>query len=197
MEKLYFVTSNKGKILSAQDIFKKYEKELEWFDHDCCEPEINDIEYISKHKVIEAFNLLQKPCFVVDSGFYIDAYPGEPGFPGAFPKRAIVNKGIETVLDKMAHVENRNCRFVDCLTYYDGVEFKTFFGESHGQLAYDKKGNKQEYAKSDLWYIFIPNNHQKTLAEMTQEERENRNDDRSCAIEEFINWHNNIKIKCK
>lgn len=188
---LIYVTGNYGKISRAKEQFKEQGINLEWFNHDCDEPEINDIQYISRHKALEAYSLVKKPCIVVDSGFYIDNYPGEPGFPGAFPKRAITDTdgGIEGVLEKMRGIDDRECRFVDCLTYYDGIDFKTFFGFSEGTLAYRKRGIKQVKAKSDLWYLFIPINHNKTLAEMTAKERNNRNDNRISAIEKFIEWY--------
>ena len=193
MEPLVYVTSNKGKILSAIDIFNNHNIALKWFDHNCDEPNINDIEYISKHKVLEGYELIGKPCFVVDSGFYIDNYPNEPGFPGAFPKRAIINKdglktGIDDLLEIMKDVKDRSCQFVDCLTYYDGNEFKIFYGISKGTLAYEKRGTEQEKAKSDLWYVYIPLNHTQTLAEMTDYERDNRNDGRTSALDQFIEY---------
>ena len=83
---LNFVTSNKGKIIRAREQFMEYGIELGWINHDCVEPTlINNLEYISRYKVLEAYNLYQEPCFVVDSGFYIDNYPGEPGFPVLLP----------------------------------------------------------------------------------------------------------------
>lgn len=194
MNKLFFVTSNKGKILRAQEQFNENGVDLEWFNHDSVEPNINDIEYISKYKAIEAYNLIGNPCFVVDSGFYIDNYPDEAGFPGAFPKRAIINyggtqDGISLLLEKMKDIEDRTCRFVDCLTYYDGMDFKTFYGVSEGVLSREKRGIMQLKAKSDLWYVFVPKGYEKTLAEMTDEERNNRNDNRTSAILEFIKWY--------
>lgn len=191
---LVYVTGNKGKILRAQEQFHNAGLELDWYEHDCNEPEVNDIEYISKYKVMEAYRLTGQPCFVVDSGFYIDNYPDEPGFPGAFPKRAIVNAaadrdGISLLLDRMKDIKDRKCRFMDCLTYYDGNDFQVFYGISEGVLSHEKKGIKHEREKSALWYVFIPNNHSKTLAEMTDEERNNRNDGRTSAIQEFIDWY--------
>jgi XTP/dITP diphosphohydrolase len=198
MGNLVYVTSNKGKILSAMEAFNIHGLELEWYNHDCNEPMVNDIEYISKYKVLEAYSLINQPCFVVDSGFYIDNYPQEPGFPGAFPKRAIGNgEGILKLLEKMRNVTNRSCKFIDCLTYYDGLEFKIFKGISEGTLSYEKRGIEQVNAKSDLWYVFIPKNYNKTLAEMTDEERNNRNDNRTSAIKDFIEWYKNNNLENK
>ena len=189
MENLVFVTGNRGKMLDAKNQFSAFEVNLDWFEYDGKEPNVNDIEYISKFKANQAYRLTGKPCFVIDTGFYIENYPGEPGFPGAFVRRAIVNQGVSDLLEKMQGIVNRHCQFIDCLTYYDGIQFKTFFGVSHGSLSYEKKGRSNVRAKSDLWYVYIPNNHDKTLAEMTDEERDNREDGHTCAIKEFLKWY--------
>ena len=198
MGKLYFVTSNEGKILRAKEQLSEYGIDIDWLNHDCAEPNVNDISYIAKYKVLEAYNLIHEPCFVVDSGFYIDNYPGESGFPGAFPKRAIVKtdgdlEGIIDLLQKMENINNRECRFVDCLTYYDGTQLKVFYGVTGGTLSYEKRGIPQVKAKSDLWYVFIPTGANKTLAEMTDEERNIKKDPRYIsAILEFGKWYSSI-----
>ena len=74
---------------------------------------------------------------------------------------------------------------------------KQFFGKSEGTLSYKKKGIDQKSAKSNLWYVFIPKNHDKTLAEMTDYERNHRNDQRTSATDEFINWYKNSYSKNK
>jgi len=89
----------------------------------------------------------------------------------------------------MKDVDNRSCHFLDCLTLYDGLEYHQFFGVSKGTLSYEIRGNKTEKIKSNLWYVFIPNNCTKTLAEMTDEERNNRPDNRVSAVDEFIKWY--------
>jgi XTP/dITP diphosphohydrolase len=75
------------------------------------------------------------------------------------------------------------------LAYYDGDQMHLFYGTSEGTLAHEKKGSQQAKAKSDLWYIFVPRNHNKTLAEMSDDERNNRCDERTSAIRGFIEWY--------
>ena len=135
--------------------------------------------------------------FVADSGFYIESYPNNPGYPGAFVKRSGISSDIETLLQTMKNIDNRNCYFMDCLTFYDGEEYYQFFGISKGTLAKEKRGNSLKKAKSNLWYVFIPQNCIKTLAEMTDEERDNRNDGRTSATIEFINWYRNSYLNQK
>lgn len=186
---LIYVTSNKGKYLNVKNHFENNNLSLEHFTYDLKEPDINDIEIISKAKVTEAYQILQKPCFVADSGFYIIDYPNNPNYPGAFVKRSGVSTNIKNLLNTLKNTKDRRAYFLDCLTFYDGKDYYTFFGKSEGTISYEIKGHNTEKSLSNLWYIFIPNNHTKTLAEMSDYERTHRKDNHTSATEEFINWY--------
>ena len=184
---IVFVTSNKGKVDTAKKYLDKVN--LECYNYDIDEPNINDIKVIAEYKVKEAYKKVNKPCISLDSGFYILGYPNNPNFPGAFPKRELLNKmGINGLLEIMKDIDNRKCYFLECLAYYDGANIKYFYGKSEGSLSYEVRGNDKENKWSDLWYIFIPNNHDKTLAEMDDFERNNRKDLHTSAFEEFNKW---------
>lgn len=197
MENLTYITGNYGKYISVKEKFERVGITIDYYKCDLDEPEINDIEVISREKAKQAFELLKKPIFVADSGFYIEDYPNKPGYPGAFVKRSGISSDIENLLLIMKDIPNRNCYFLDCLTFYDGSEFSTFYGISKGTLSYELKGNDIKKAKSNLWYIFIPDNCTKTLSEMTDEERNNRPDNHTSATEEFINWYKNNYMSIK
>lgn len=189
MENLTYTTGNYGKYVSVKEKFEHAGIIIDYFKCDLEEPNINDIELISKEKARQAFEIVGHPVFVADTGFYIEEYPNNPGFPGAFVKRSGISSDIDNLLDVMKDVTNRACQFVDCLTFYDGDEFHTFYGVSKGTLSFSKRGDLIKKAKSNLWYVFIPNNHNKTLAEMSDEERNSRNDGHTSATEIFINWY--------
>ncbi len=196
MKEIVFVTGNLGKRKSAEKHLKNVS--VTCLDFNFIEPDINDIEYIAKEKVIDAYKHVNKPCIALDAGFYIPNYPGNPNFPGAFPKRELLDKiGIEGLLKNMEGTKDRQCYFKECLAYYDGENIKYFYGVSKGRLSTEIKGNNTSKKWSELWYVFIPDNNSKTLAEMTDEERQNRNDLSTSAIEEFSNWYNEIKILTK
>ncbi len=190
--KLTYVTGNLGKYYSVKEKFAKHNIPVDFYDFDCPEPEINDIELISKAKATIAYENLKSPCFVSDSGFYINNYPNIPGYPGAFAKRSGVSQNIGQLLEIMKNTQDRSAYFLDCVTFYDGDEYYTFYGKSEGTIATEKRGTNIKKAKSNLWYVFIPQNHDKTLAEMTDEERNNRHDNATSAYEEFIAWYKNI-----
>lgn len=192
-----YVTGNIGKYYSVKDVFLKNKIDIDFYIYDAKELDINNIELISKRKAIDAYNIIKKPCFVIDSGFYIEDYPNNPNYPGAFVKRSGISSNIDELLEVMKDVKNRNCKFVDCLTFYDGDNFYTFYGESKGKLSKTKRGEWNKKFKSNLWYVFIPQNCNKTLAEMTDYEREHRNDNRTSATILFANWYKNEYLNQK
>ena len=189
MENLTYITGNYGKYVSVKEKFENAGITIDYFKCDLEEPNINDIEFISKEKARQAFEILRTPVFVADSGFYIEDYPENPGYPGAFVKRSGISSNISELLETMKQVKNRNCYFLDCLTFFDGKDYFQFFGVSKGTLSHEIRGEQNKRAKSNLWFVFIPLNCNKTLAEMSDEERNNRPDNRTSATDEFINWY--------
>ncbi|HPF82561.1 MAG TPA: non-canonical purine NTP pyrophosphatase [Bacilli bacterium] len=193
---MVFVTHNKGKVASAQKQFDKIK--FKTYDYELTEPRSDDIKEIACSKVLEAYQIVKTPCIALDSGFYIEELND---FPRAFVNFTLDTIGIDGILKLMKDVENRNCMFKECLAYYDGIEIKCFYGESRGKLSCEVKGNDKKEKWSDLWYIFKPNGFDKTLAEMTVEERETRRmiDKSTNSFTEFADWYinsiNSDKIK--
>ena len=185
MEEVVFVTHNKGKIESA----KKQLEEIDFkiFEYELEEPRSDDIRYISKYKVTEAYKLVKKPCISLDCGFWIDELNG---FPRAFVNFALETIGTKGILKLMEGKENRNCRFTECLSYYDGKELHQFMGKHEGTLSEKELGNDTNKKWSDLWYIYKPAGYNKTLAEMTDDERDNRIKNGSIdSMREFAKWY--------
>ena len=185
MEEIVFVTHNKGKIASANKQLEGVNFKV--FEYDLEEPRSDDIAYISKYKVLEAYKLVNKPCISLDCGFWIDELDG---FPRAFVNFALDTIGIKEILKLMEGKENRACRFTECLSYYDGKEVHQFMGKHEGILAESILGNNRDKKWSDLWYIWKPLGSDKTMAQMTDEERANRNRiDSVQAMNEFAKWY--------
>jgi len=174
---IVFVTHNKGKIASAERQLKGVKFSV--FEYELDEPRSDDIRYISKTKVLEAYELVKKPCISLDCGFFIDALEG---FPKAFVNFALDTIGIDGILKLMEGKDKRSCRFTECLSYYDGEKLYQFDGKHDGTLSKEILGRDTNKKWSDLWYIFIPVGYEKTLAQMTDEERLER--DRKRELEE-------------
>ena len=148
----------------------------------------DDIKYISKYKVMEAYKLVNKPCISMDTGFWIDELGG---FPKAFVNFALDTIGIDGILKLMEGKENRKCSFQECLAFHDGKEIHYFYGHHDGILTKEVIGKDRKEKWSDLWYIFKPMYFDKTLAEMNEEEREERRkiDGSQEALQEFAKWY--------
>lgn len=185
---LTYVTGNYGKYMSVKDKFDKYGLEIKYADIELEEPYTEDIEFISHEKARLAYLDVKAPVFVVDCGFYIEGYPNKPGYPGALVKRSGVSTNIDELLEVMKDVDNRNCYFLDCLTYYDGENYYTFYGRSNGVLTREKKGIISKRAKSNLWLVYIPDGYSKTLAEMTEDEIKMKVS-KDSVTEKFIQWY--------
>lgn len=197
MEILTFVTGNINKGFEIKERFNMEQIPIEIIQMDFKEPEVNDIEIVSKSKVMQAYEILKKPCFVIDSGFNIHNYPNNPGYPGAFVRRSGISKDIDGLLNTLKDVKDRSCEFVDCLTFYDGTDFYCFWGLDEGVITYEKRGIQNKAMRSSLWYIFKPKDSIKTLAEMTDEERIKRHDGHISAKEQFIDWYQKNYINAK
>src|SRR3712207_1054512 len=113
---IVFVTTNKGKIASAQ-------RELSGikvlpYNAELIEPRSDDIREIARQKVIQAYKIVGKPCIALDSGFFVDELNG---FPKAYVNHMLDTIGIRGLLKLMEGVINRNCKFKSCLAYYDEI----------------------------------------------------------------------------
>lgn len=189
MQEIYLVTSNKGKVCSFKNNFSDDNVIVNWVKLDIEEPYINDIEKIADFKVMNAYKTINKPCVSIDAGFYVKNFPDNPNFPGAFPKRDLIEKiGIKGLLEKMKNVNDRECFFKECLAYYDGNTLKHFYGMSEGVLSHERIGDDNK-KWSDLWSVFIPLNCSKTMAQMTDEERKTRPDGHTSCVKEFTKWY--------
>lgn len=188
MKEIIFVTTNIGKVESAKKYLKNMK--LTCIDKELSEPDVNDIDYIAEQKVLQAYTLTNKPCVSLDAGFYIPNFPQRPNFPGAFVKRELLAKmGIDSLLDFMQDVDDRQCYFKECLAYYDGNSIKKFYGYCYGSLAKQKLGLDRAEKWSDLWYVFVPQGCEKTLAQMTKSEQDEcLSGAHISAFEEFAKW---------
>ena len=191
---LCYISTNKGKAFSVMERGIERNIEIEWKKIEIDELDVSKVEEVSKDKAMKAYEKVKEPCFVEDSGFYIDGYPNKKDYPGTLVKRSGISSNIEELLETMKHIEDRNCHFVSCVTYYDGEELKQFTSFSSGMLSKEIRGTIDETARSRLWEVFIPEGYQKTLAEMTEEEREERRKKGHSSFDDFLDWYESVKL---
>lgn len=186
---LMFATSNRGKVESAN---KYFEGKIQFLPCDFAFHEIrsNNLDEIAIAKVLEAYEITKTPTIALDAGFCIKVLHD---FPGSYVNYVLSTINIDGLLKLMDGVADRECCFKQCLAYYDGKEEpKVFWGNHQGILSEKKKGNIGSEDWSELSHIFIPKGFDKTLAEMSKEERalaRIRNDNNISAFEEFKSWY--------
>ncbi len=159
-----FATSNRGKFLSARDIFDEYGLEIGWLNISIPEPR-GTLEEIALKKLEWVRQRHDGKVFVVDSGFYIDAWNG---FPGPYTNFALRTIGIDGIL-KIVEGMEKSCSFRNVLAYWDGTREWVFRSEIPGRIG-SPDGTKSKRFWSDLFFIFIPDGKDKTLASMSEEE---------------------------
>ena len=90
MENLTYITGNYGKYILVIEKFENAGITIDYFKCDLEESNVNDIKFIFKEKARQAYEKIGSPVFVADSGFFIEDYPNNPGYSGAFVKRRVL-----------------------------------------------------------------------------------------------------------
>ncbi|MCA0987352.1 non-canonical purine NTP pyrophosphatase [Guptibacillus algicola] len=186
VKEIVFVTTNKGKIASAEKDLHNIR--ILPIEADLIEPRSDDIKEIAKHKVLQAYEIVQRPCIALDSGFFIFQLNG---FPKAYVNHMLETIGIQGVIKLLSGEENRKSEFRSCLAYYDGEVMKFFESKAPGEISTEIKGKDNERKWSDLWYIFIPEHFEKTLAEFSEDDfmQYHTIKEDSC-MKKFGEWYN-------
>ena len=127
-------------------------------------PEIqsDDQVAVSIDKALKYYKLLKRPLVVMDSGLFIDELNG---FPGVYTKYALDTIGIDRIIQLLG--AGARAYTQRTITYFGGNKPQTFTLKLHGALLKEPRGNNgRNYDK-----YFLPENKNKTLAEMTDEEK--------------------------
>jgi non-canonical purine NTP pyrophosphatase (RdgB/HAM1 family) len=170
--KLYFATTNQGKLPSAIRVFARHGIEVVQADIDIPEIQAETAEAVAREKARYAAERLGGQVIVVDSAFHIAALNG---FPGTNVKWATKQIGLDGYLRLMAHLpepEQRGCWFEDAIAsapYRPTVIVR----QTAGTLAKAASGPDRPGQKSPLWRLFVPEGgNGLTLAEMKPEDLE-------------------------
>jgi XTP/dITP diphosphohydrolase len=180
-DKLVLVTQNKHKLKELTPLFKRYSVVFETTSLEKYEIRSNDIEEIAREAAKTAFENLQQPVVVDDTGFYVDALNS---FPGSYAGIVLKFIGYEGILQLMKGKEIRTSEFKTAVGFYDGQHLKSFIGSMSGSLVEEAVGS------GGFGYdpIFVPNGFPKTYAELTFEEKVSISH-RTQAFEEFLKWY--------
>lgn len=190
--KIYFITSNQGKIKSLKQLLENYKitVEVEGRNLDIMEPQFDTVKEVSHFKALKAFEIIQQPVFVEDGGFCVEALND---FPGVYTKYALKTIGVDGILGLLAGEKNRKARFVSCSTYVN-ASGEVFQFEQEGEefeIAPEKVDVQSPFAWSEVWKIAYFKEYGKTLCELTKEELDDFYQKAAArgSVQKFARWY--------
>ncbi len=186
MKKIYFITSNKGKVLEAQNKLSHIQIEQKNMGY----PEIqaDTLKEVATYGIKYIEKNLKEAFILEDAGLFIKNLKGFPGVYSAYVFKTI---GCAGILDLMKNLEDkqREATFKSVFAYKEQNKAPQFFiGETLGKITQEMKG------KNGFGYdpIFKPYGRNNTFAEMNTEDK-NRISHRGKALEKLsIYLKNNL-----
>ncbi len=159
--RVVFVTSRAEKAQEA----KRLGFDIERLDLDLPEPQGLDPSDIVAAKARAAYERLERPVLVEDSGLAIRAWGG---FPGALVKWLEKSAGVPALPRMLDPFSDRSATAICAIAYCDGGDVVAARGEAHGSIAEAPRG---EFGFG--WdSIFVPDGGKRTFAEMAPEEKD-------------------------
>ncbi|NHJ04351.1 MAG: non-canonical purine NTP pyrophosphatase [Candidatus Heimdallarchaeota archaeon] len=182
-KRITFVTNNEEKISDIKSILGK-EFELNFItDRDLIEIQSLSVEEVVKFKAKQAFEKLQSPVAVSDSGLEIVALKNFPGALVKYTNETIGQRGLVKLLE---NTNNRTASFIAAIAFCKSSDkVKVFIERSEGKIALEPKGEGWHFDK-----IFIPKGETKTWAEMGRK-RKNENSAFKRALKQMSLWLKN------
>jgi non-canonical purine NTP pyrophosphatase (RdgB/HAM1 family) len=182
---LYYATGNSDKFETVARFIEKN------FPHIVLKPCVQDFVEIQSYdqksvaldKARQAWNFLQEPVLVDDSGVYFEKYNK---FPGVLTKYIYQGIGLEGLLKL---VEPGDCAtFRLHLVYWYGPEqYEIFEGFCAGKITNQKEFIGTLQFPYDT--LFIPDGTDKTYAELRQLNEHDAYDYRIQALKSFLYWY--------
>ncbi len=172
--KIIFATGNKHKFEEVKKLFEDTDVELLSLNDFSVKPNIiEDAETFEENSLIKVktvFDFYQIPAIGDDSGLTVEQLNGAPGvysarYSGANATYESNNKKLLKELEKFP--QPHKAAFVCAATYYDGNAVITAVGRLKGEIIKEYRG------QNGFGYdpIFKPEGYEKTLAEITLEEK--------------------------
>lgn len=190
MPKLWYATSNPGKVTSLKQQLEPAGFDIEQVNMFYPEPRMDLVERMAVFKAASAFQELKAPVVANDAGFFIRSLKGYPGANVNFALKTIDLDGIL----RLVHDTDRSAFFRHALAYDDGQgNVWAWVDEVHGSVTREIRGVfDPTFHWSKLVLIFLPDGETKTLGEMPYDEYQDWSAHRAprprCA-EQFLVWY--------
>lgn len=191
MQKINFITSNKGKVKTVSDslLANGINAEVIATDLNIMEPQAETVAEVSLIKAKKAYEILNQPVLVEDGGFAVEALNG---FPGVYTKYMLTTIGIDGLLALMKDKTNRKANFISCTTFIDENGNAKQFHRAGGQglITHERSKKESAIAWSDFWYVFFEEGLGKTFADCNEKEilEYYSQDSQKSSLVKFAEW---------
>lgn len=188
MKKIRMLTSNPHKLKEVQDFLRDYSIDIIGNVVKLEELQTEDLDFLVKDKALKAYRKIGRPLIVEHTGLFLEKING---LPGGLTQIFWDKLGVDNFA-KIFGAPNDSSKAVakTVLCYVDGKKINIFKGEIKGHITNYPRGES-----AFQWdCIFIPENFDKTFAEMVIAEK-NKISMRGKALDKFVKFLNDIEIK--
>lgn len=185
---LYFLTGNKNKFESLKSVFRQNGIDITQKEIVFNESRSLDVAEIVKAKAEQGVKLVANEPFIVEDGAFV--IPSLNNFPGPYVNFVLETIGLNGLL-RLLNGKHRDCYFESALAYFNPKSsVKVFTHRGFGRVSEKIAQKNRANAWSELWRIYIPRGCNKTLAEMSNEEFQQREKEwgKTSHINKFIEW---------
>lgn len=186
--KVILASNNKNKIKEIKKLFENSDIEIVGLKDVAFYDEIEENgKTFTENALIKAktiYDIYKIPVISDDSGIEVDALNGKPGVYSARWSGNGDEANNDKLLQELDGVSNRKANYACVVCYYNGKnDFKFFEGKCYGTIGFERKG------EGGFGYdpLFILENSDKTMAEITMEEK-NKISHRSIAVKQLADY---------
>ncbi len=190
-----FATNNQNKLKEIRSLIGERFNILSLSDIGCNEELPENQETLAGNSLEKAqyvYDHYKVNCFADDTGLEVAALNGEPGVYSARYAGSQRNSedNMRLLLERLAPMDNRDARFKTVISLIIEGEVNQFEGKVEGRIIENLRG-LQGFGYDP---IFVPENADKTFAEMTLDEK-NRLSHRAKAIHQLTHFLNNYNSR--
>lgn len=191
---IYFATSNTIKFRFMKQMIDSESFQLEQKVLPLIETQADSVIEVARSKAQQAFDHLQQPVIVEDTGFRI---PQLGGFPGVYLKYVMSTIGTEGILNLTSQLDDRSCSFHSAVVYVDenGDTFEFESADYSGNIASEADTATYDQEVLDIWRVFILDDTTQPLSAIPPEERDLiwKKLSKKSAFWEFSKWLHNLE----
>lgn len=174
------MTSNPGKFGEVAALLRSHGVTVDRLDRSYPEVQADTLHEVVTAALDWLGHRHRGDLLVDDSALFVDALDGFPGVYSAYVYRTI---GVEGVLKLLEGEEDRAARFETCLGLRRSEQNRLFHGRCPGTVVRSPQGR----GGFGFDPVFKPEGHERTFAEMTEEEK-NRVSHRGRAVRALATW---------